>query len=170
MGGFAFRIITLVARKKTLCVCVHVCVCVSVHACMHVHACMCARACVCVCARVCVCVCVGLGGGESREENNTKCREANWRLLLQSWFSDEIHFRSAFKLYLFSVYSVMTSMYFLTFKILFLFQVYEMRTVPNFFSFLFSFPFPFFLLPPFFLPFFFLYTHVVYEESESQRG
>ena len=99
MAGFAFSMISLVARKKTLCVCV----CVSMHACMHVRAC------------VCVCVCVGVGGGESREENNTKCRETSWRLLLQLWFSDEIHFHSAFKLYLFSIYSVMTSMYFLTF-------------------------------------------------------
>jgi len=30
MAGFAFRMISLVARKKTLCVCVCVCVCVYV--------------------------------------------------------------------------------------------------------------------------------------------
>ena len=113
MAGFAFRMITLVSRKKTLCVCVHVCVCMHVHVCARVRMCVCM--CVCMCMHVCVCVCVGVGGGESREENNIKCRETSWRLLLQSWFSDEIHFHSAFKLYLFSVYSVMTSMYFLTF-------------------------------------------------------
>ena len=111
MAGFAFSMISLVARKKTLCVCVCVCVCTCACVCVSMHACMHVRACVCVC----VCVCVGVGGGESREENNTKCRETSWRLLLQSWFSDEIHFHSAFKLYLFSIYSVMTSMYFLTF-------------------------------------------------------
>ena len=56
MAGFSFRMITLVSRKKTLCVCAHVCVCMHVHVCARVRMCVCM--CVCMCMHVCVCVCV----------------------------------------------------------------------------------------------------------------
>ena len=130
MAGFAFSMISLVARKKTLCVCV--CVCVRVHMCV----CVCEYACMYACACVCVCVCVYVLGLVVEKAGKKTTLNAG-RPAGGCCYSHGSVMKYIFILHSNYICSVSTLWWlpctFLRFKILFLFQVYKMRTIPNFF-------------------------------------